>query len=55
MNGAGHYTIYFDIDDQVVHLHPSEYADVTEPCLGIQYVFPERETTEFELESVDEC
>ena len=55
VNGAGHYTIYFDIDDQVVHLHPSEYADVTEPCLGIRYVFPERETTEFELESVDEC
>jgi hypothetical protein len=55
VNGAGHYTIYFDIGDQVVHLHPPEYADVTEPCIGIQYAFHEQETTGFELKPIGEC
>jgi len=55
VNGAGHYTVYFDIGDQVVHLHPSEYADVIEPCVGIQYAFHEQETTGFELKPIGEC
>jgi hypothetical protein len=55
VKGAGHYTVNFDIGDQVVHLHPSEYADVTEPCLGIQYTFHQQETTGFELKPIDEC
>jgi hypothetical protein len=52
---AGHYAVYFDSRGQVVHLSPSEYADVTEPCIGIQYTFHERETTGFELEPIQEC
>ena len=55
VNGAGHYTVYFDIGDQVVHLHPPEYADVPEPCVGIQYSFHEQETTGFELKPIGEC
>jgi hypothetical protein len=55
VNGAGHYTVYLDIGDQVVHLHPSEYADVPEPCVGIQYAFHEQETTGFELKRIGEC
>jgi hypothetical protein len=55
VNGAGHYTVYVDIGDQIVHLHPSEYADVTEPCVGIQYAFHEQETTGFDLKPIGEC
>jgi hypothetical protein len=55
VNGVGHYTVNFDIGEQVVHLHPSEYADVTDPCVGIQYAFHEQETTGFELKPVDQC
>ena len=55
VNGAGHYTVYFDIDDQVVQLSPSEYTDVSEPCIGIQYTFHQRGTTGFDLEPMQEC
>jgi hypothetical protein len=55
VNKPGHYTISFDIGNQVVHLHPSEYADLTEPCLGIQFAFHEQETTGFELKPLSEC
>jgi hypothetical protein len=55
VKGAGHYTVYFDIGDQVVHLRPSEYADVTDPCVGIQYAFRDQETTGFELKPIGEC
>lgn len=55
VNETGHYTVYFDIDNQVVQLSPSEYTDVAEPCIGIQYTFHQRGTTGFDLEPVQEC
>ena len=55
VKGAGHYTVYFDIGEQVIHLHPSEYRDVTEPCLGIRYTFHQQGSAGFELEPIGEC
>lgn len=53
----GRYSLYVDIGDQLVDLHPSEFADadISEPCIGIQYTLHEQGTTGFEFEPVQEC
>lgn len=53
----GRYSLYVDIGDQLVHLHPSEIADVEtdEPCIGITYTLHEEGTTGFEFKPVPEC
>jgi|GEM_PF-2536511 len=53
----GRYSLYVDIGDQIVHLHPSEFADaeISEPCVGIRFTLHERGTTGFEFEPTDEC
>ncbi|WP_251343792.1 hypothetical protein [Haloplanus halophilus] len=53
----GRYSLYFDIEDQVAHLHPSEVAaaDVREPCIGVRYTLHEQETSGFEFEPAEEC
>jgi hypothetical protein len=53
----GRYSVYFDIDDQLVHLHPSEFADagIDETCVGGQYTLNEQGSTNFESHLVEEC
>jgi hypothetical protein len=53
----GRYSLYFDIGDQSVHLHASEFAeiDITEPCVGVQYTLHRRGTSGFEYEPIERC
>lgn len=53
----GRYSLYFDIGEQTVHLHPEEFAeaDISERCVGITYTLHEQGTSGFEFEPVQEC
>jgi hypothetical protein len=53
----GRYSLYVATDDQMVDLHPSEFADadIRAPCIGIEYTLHEQGTTGFEFEPVREC
>ena len=54
---SGRYSLYIDLDDQMVDLHPSEFADadIRTPCIGIEYMLHKQGTTGFEFEPVREC
>jgi hypothetical protein len=52
----GRYSLYLDIGDQLVDLHPAEMADATTgPCIGIRYTLHEQGPTGFEFEPAQEC
>jgi hypothetical protein len=53
----GRYSLYVDLGDQMVDLHPSEFADadIPTPCVGIEYTLHKQGTTGFEFESGREC
>lgn len=53
----GRYSLYVDIGDQLVRLHPSEFADadIGERCIGIHYTLHEQGTSGFEFEPSQEC
>lgn len=53
----GRYSLYFDVGDQLVHLHPSEFADadLSEPCVGIQYTLHDQGSTGYDFESIQDC
>jgi hypothetical protein len=53
----GRYSLYLDLGDQMVDIHPSEFADadIRTRCIGIEYVLHKQGTTGFEFESVREC
>jgi hypothetical protein len=53
----GRYSLYVDLGDQLVDLHPSEIANanINGSCIGIQYTLHEQGTTGFEFEPAQDC
>jgi len=55
VEGPGRFSIYVDVGDQLAHLSPSEFTDISYTCVGIRFTLHQDGTTGFEYESIQEC